>query len=119
MRWCVTSWVIRVRAIEGEGRWAAAVQRYRRLESHGDPATALSELGSFEPERAPDEVLIVWHEVQAACWARLAAQDSTFTSHDELIGGHHREQVRRLKNGSTANGKQQGRRNGVRQATPE
>jgi hypothetical protein len=80
-----------------EDRWPDAVVRYRRLECDEDPALVVYLLGQCEPDTcAPAYVWIAWHEVQADCWSRIADRDPIFEPHDRLIGGYHREEVRRL-----------------------
>ncbi len=78
-------------------RWADAVGHYRRLECHMDTVEAVVELCLCVPEGAPDFVWIAWHEVQVECWSRLAAKNPAFATHDRIIGGYHRKELRRLK----------------------
>jgi hypothetical protein len=89
--------------VKPEDRWPDAVVRYRRLECDKDPAVVVYLLSQCEPDKgAPAYVWIAWHEVQADCWSRIADRDSMFEPHDQLIGGYHRREVRRLTSGRPA-----------------
>lgn len=79
-------------------RWMDVVDHYHQLDTTADAADAVVELGMCEPDKyAPRFVWLAWHEVQTECWSRLAARDSLFIWYDQFIGGHHRDEVRRLK----------------------
>jgi hypothetical protein len=76
----------------------AIVDRYRWMAANVDAATVLCELRLSDPdEHAPSGVWIAWHEIQAECWALLAARDGMFDWHDQFIGGDHREKALLLK----------------------
>jgi transposase len=80
-----------------EEEWADAIARYKELGTHGDPASVVRALSLAEPnKRAPVSVWIAWHRAQAECWSRLAERDPMFVENDQLIGGYHREEIRRL-----------------------
>jgi len=71
-----------------------------------NPANELCELNKWPPfEDAPVSIWVLWHQRNIACWEQLAANDSMYVEHVELIGEMHKVALKELANDPATGGR--------------